>query len=236
MIFSNHGNAETQVIRYGIPSEGYPPYEMGGERGLHGIVGDAFLEFAEQAGLKIKLVKAPRKRIRVLMDRGEIDVITGAIEWEDKADDYVWSRGIILVSDNIVMASDQASPAKNAKDLTGHSVVVMQDYMYPSLDKLIKSGDIKTHETDKFENLLRMVERKRVDFGIVDENVARWVIRDRGLDFEKPLRFVTPGFDEVQFRVIMLSKKWQPWVSKLDAAIAKFKRTDRWQEILQRYR
>ncbi len=81
-----------------------------------------------------------------------------------------------------------------------------------------------------------MVDYKRVDYGIVDENVAKWVMRERNLKFDPPLYFATPGFDEVEYRIVLISQKWAPFVHKFNEALAKFKTGGGLHEILDRYR
>ncbi|MBT4020315.1 MAG: transporter substrate-binding domain-containing protein [Alphaproteobacteria bacterium] len=228
--------AEELPLRFGIPTEEYPPYLVKGDDGTLGIVGDAFSEIAKMSGIRITEVNLPRKRLRKMMAKGKLDAIFSAIEWEDDVSRYVWTNGIILVSDNIVMRADSNLRVRQTADLKGKSIVVRADYKYPSLDPLITNGEVTSHKANKFENLLRMVERKHVDLGIIDQNVAKWIIRKEGLKFSAPLRFVSPGFDEVQYRVILLSKKWLPQVDAFNEALAKLKHSERWQEILNQYR
>jgi polar amino acid transport system substrate-binding protein len=228
--------ADIAPLRFGIPTEEYPPYLIKGDNGSLGIVGDAFAEIAKMSGVKIKEINLPRKRLRKMMAKGELDALLSAVEWEKDVSNYVWTNGIILVSDNIVMRSDNKLPVKQVADLKGTSIAVKEGYKYPSLDPLITDGEITSHNAKKFENLLRMVERKHVDFGIIDENVAKWIIREEGLKFSSPLRFVSPGIDEVKYRIILLSKEWLPQVKVFNEALVKLKHSARWAEILDRYR
>jgi ABC-type amino acid transport substrate-binding protein len=232
----NSSAAAENLIRFGLPTDEYPPYLMKGPEGQLGIVGDAVTEIAKSTGFKLKIINLPSKRLRMMMAKGELDAIASATEWEADVSNYIWTRGIILVSDNIVLRTDQSSIAKNAADLKGKTVAVKSGLMYPSLDKMIADGDIISHSTKKFESLLRMIGRKHVEYGILDQNVAKWIIRKNRLTFSKPLRFISPGFDEVKYRIILRSKEWTPFLATFNKAIAKLKASDRWQAILNDYR
>ena len=120
--------------------------------------------------------------------------------------------------------------------LRGKSIVLMRGYIYPSLESMIKDKAILIARAPKFESLFRMIVSQRVDYGVLDQYVAKWVIRENNMAFAQSLHFITPGFDEVDFRILMFSKKWAPFVGKFNLALAKFKSTGGFQKILDKYR
>ena len=228
--------SQERPIRFGIPDLGYPPYLMSPAGDLHGIVGDTFVEIARSLGYQVQVVVQPEKRLRRDMKRGQIDAVANALEWEDDTAGMVWTEEIIRVSDNVVMNADQQENIANLDDLRGKIVVLMHGYTYPSLEEMIESGAINASRASRFESLLKMVDYKRVDYGIIDENVAKWVMREKSLKFDPPLYFVNPGFDEVAFRIILPSQKWAPFVRKFNEALAQFKASGRLENILNKYR
>lgn len=236
LIIPGPGYSQERPIRFGIAEAGYPPYLMSADGGLRGIVGDTFMEIANAIGYQVEVVILPAKRLKRNMMRGEIDARAAALEWEGGIAGYVWTDGIIRVSDNVVMAADGMTNFASLDDLRGKTVVLRLGYTYPSLEEMIESGAINSSRTNRFENILKMVDRKRVDFGIADETVAKWVIRDQNLKFEPPQFFATPGFDEVGFRIILASEKWAPFVHEFNEALAKFKMSGGLQKILDKYR
>jgi polar amino acid transport system substrate-binding protein len=170
------------------------------------------------------------------MTRGKLDAVANALEWESDTTGWVWTEGIIRVSDNVVMTADRRAVIANLDELSGKLVVLMHGYTYPSLEEMIESGAIKSSRANRFESLLKMVEYKRVDYGIIDMNVAKWVMREKNLVFDPPLFFATPGFDEVEFRIILGSEKWAPFVRKFNEALAQFKLSGELEKILDKYR
>lgn len=230
------GHSQEPVIRFGIFEEGYPPYSIGASGDLRGIVGDTFLEIASAIGYQVEVVIHPEKRVRRDMKMGKIDAIANALEWESDTAGLVWTEGIIRVSDNVVMTADRQENIANLDKLKGKTVAIMDSYTYPSLEEMIESGELVSSRANRLESVLKMVEYKRVDYGIIDENVAKWVMRENNLKFDPPLYFATPGFDEVAFRIILRSQEWAPFVSKFNEALAEFESSGGLQKILNKYR
>jgi len=134
------------------------------------------------------------------------------------------------------MTADRQENLTAGTQLKGMHVATRLGYVYPSLENMFTAGTIIQHKTRSFESLLKMVSLKRVDYGIIDVNVANWVIRKQGLKFSPPLYFMKPGFDEVEFRIILFSKKWNPFVKQFNVALSKFKASNEWQKIINKYR
>ena len=236
LVVPGTSHSQERLIRFGIPDVGYPPYLMSAADDLHGIVGDIFVEIADALGYQVEVVIQPVKRLRREMNRGKLDAVANALEWESDTTGLVWTEEIIRVSDNVVMTADRQAGIANLDELRGKNVVLMRGYTYPSLEEMIESGAFQSSRADRFESLLRMVEYKRVDYGILDENVAKWVIREHDLKFGLPLFFATPGFDEVGYRIILVSKKWAPFVQKFNEALAQFIVNGELEKILDKYR
>ena len=134
--------AGERTIRFGISSKGYPPYLMNKGKSLHGIVGDAFVTISQSIGFKLELIIVPEKRLNYMAERGGLDAIASANEWETYAKEFSWTDGIIKVSDNVVMTTDHKSTAVAVDDLMGKHVALMLGYTYPSLEKPIQDGAI----------------------------------------------------------------------------------------------
>ena len=233
---SSADNSNQNTIRFGMAAAEYPPYLIYKDESLRGIVGDTFFKISESMGFKINLTVLPRKRLQYKIKNGEIDAYATALEWVKYTSDHIWTDGIIRVSDNVIMVKDHRTSITNARKLAGKNIAVMSGYKYPSLDKMIKDGTVKAIQANRFESLLRMVEFLRVDYGILDKNVANWTIQKQNLIFKKPLHIATPGFDAVEFRIVMFSQKWAPVVQKFNKALAKFKSSNGWSKLLDKYR
>ncbi len=226
-----------RLIRFGIPVTDYPPYVMRQGNGLSGIVGDVFAAITKSLGYEFELVVLPEKRLDYSAKKGELDAIPTALEWENDTTGYLWTAGIITVSDSVVMTKDRQVNITAADDLNGMSAVLMLGFTYPSFETMAKSGAIRTSRVQNFDSLLHMVDRNRVDFGIIDQNVADWVIRDQNLKFAQGLHFSVSKFDAVDMRIVLYpTKDWTQFVNEFNAALAKFKASSAWEDILTKYR
>lgn len=236
LVIPGLGHSQDRPIRFGIFEEGYPPYLIGTDGDLHGIIADTFVEIANAIGYQVELVIQPEKRIRRDMKRGKIDALASALEWENDTAGWIWTEGIIRVSDNVVMTADRQAVIANLDELRGKVVGLMLTYTYPSLEKMIASGSFEVSRSNQLKSLLKMIGYKRVDYGVVDEIVAKWVIREQNLNFDPPLFFVTPGFDEVEYRIVMISHNWAPFVREFNKALTEFKANGGLEKIRNKYR
>lgn len=229
------GYTAEKVIRFGIAAEGYPPYMLTKEGGSLGIAGDVIWQISADLGYPIEVVIRPKKRLEHLIKVGEIDAIAEAPEWRNDTMDFVSTDGIIDVADHVVMTIDQQKNMITVDQLKSKHVASRLGFIYPSLELMFADGTIRRTTTQSFKSLLKMVAAKRVDYGIIDVNVANWVIRKHGLKLAPELYFSKPGFDEVAFRMILFSKKWAPFVKQFNEALSKFKASKEWQKLLNRY-
>jgi len=238
LLYPISGKAADTSIRFGIPEEEYPPYLMTGEDNLYGIIADTFLAISKSMGIKTKLTIAPIKRLRIQIKNGELDAFPAAPEWEKDAVHGIETDGIIQVSDNLVVRRDNNIPIEGPTDLKGMNLALMQGYTYPSLKNMIENGTFQSIWAKQFISLLRMVEYGRVNVGVLDKNVANWVIRKNNLKFKEPIRFIEPGFDKVAYRIIFFPKndKWMSFIKKFNHELKKFKKSPGWQKTLNHYR
>ena len=229
--------ASERIIRFGIPEEGYPPYLMHVDEDINGIVGDVFVEIAKSLGYKADVVVLPEKRLLHQASLGKLDAVASALEWEDDTRTKFWTNGIISISDNLVTTKARRLNGNDLAALKGKHIALMHGYTYPSLENALKNGDLHPTRVKRFDSLLRMVDRGRVDYGILDQNVAKWVMREQDLKFAHGLHFVEPGFDEVQCRIILYpTKDWSSFVQEFNIALGALKAKGTWKKILDRYR
>ena len=237
--------AEERLIRLGMSESGYPPYLMPKGDAFFGIVGDAIKAVAKTINYRVEMIVLPKKRLQEEIKKGHVDAVAGAIEWRHDPADTIWTDSIIQVSDNVVMTRatmpDQAkatsAPRFASQELAGKTIAVMHGYRYPSLEKMIADGTISVTRVHRFSSLLQMVQGNRADYGILDQNVAKWVIRTKKLKFTPALAFAAPGFDEVAFLAILFpTRDWAPFVKEFNKALKQYKSSAAWKALLDEYR
>ena len=196
VLFTQFGFAPTshsgEAIRFGISEHNYPPYMMSAKEGQFGIGGDTFVAVSKSIGHHVNIVVLPQKRIRFRGKKGELDATANALEWEIDTTGMIWSNGIIRVSDNVVMIKGRRAEIITPNQLRGKSIVLMRGYIYPSLESMIKDKVITIARAPKFESLFRMIVSQRVDYGVLDQYVAKWVIRENNMAFAPGPAFCHP--------------------------------------------
>lgn len=228
--------SETKRIRLGLFDHEYPPYLMAPQNGRQGIVGDAFVEISKILGYKTTIIVLPKKRAQLELENGTIDAIASALEWKEHTPGSIWSNEIIKVSDNVVMLETKQNKVQLPDHLIGKEIALMEGFTYPALETFIQDGSITTSRMNSHANLLRMVDKGRVDFGILDENVAKWSVREEKLNFENALSYSRHGFDEVGYRLIMNSEQWRSFINQFNKALSKMKSDGSLDRILDKYR
>ena len=136
-------HAEEKHIRFAMSTSDYPPYQVIHEDGAYGIVVDAILRVSKSIGYSVTVSVLPVKRLRQDLQEGRIDAVANALEWWKVTPDAVWSSGIMRVADNVVMVKGHPQNITATRDLVGKHVGLMKDYVYPSLEPMIKEGSIK---------------------------------------------------------------------------------------------
>ena len=154
LLGASASRADDNVIRFGVPDVGYPPYVMTTSGGSYGSIGDIFVEISHAIGFKVEVISLPEKRLRLYFESGKLNAIAGALEWEPDTSGYLWTKGVIQVSDNLVMLEEKNIDTASIEVPQGKSVTLKRGYQYPSLEKSIKSGLSTTHSAAMFNGKL----------------------------------------------------------------------------------
>jgi polar amino acid transport system substrate-binding protein len=229
--------ANGKNITFAFPEAGYPPYVMHGENGQHGVLYDIFEAVSGRLGYTISKLQLPEKRVTREQMTGNVDASPSALPWVEDPDKFVWTDPILITQDNLVFRKDAPISDINSDQLTGQSLTTIKDFRYPSLEPLFVDGKIQRIDTRSIKTMLKIVAMKRTRAGVLDRIVGKWTMRDSDLGFDKNLlEFSDEGFDPVGYRVrLTRTKDWGVFLKSFDSELKKFKKTDRYLEILSRY-
>lgn len=231
--------AQPKPIVFAAPKAGWPPFIIvsGTPPRATGIMPDVFRAACARAGYAADFQFFPEKRAQMLLAQGLVDAYPKSPEWMDEPSDYLWSDPVQEVGDIIVYRRAEPVRLSSIKDLIGKSIGTMHGYVYPTLDRLIESGAIRTYTATCTKHLLLMLARKHVDGIVTPRHVAEWIIRnDPELDSavfafsEKPVDSAPYGFAFVR------GKGWEPFIETLNHELAAMRRDGRLKAILNKYR
>lgn len=143
----------------------------------------AYLNRLKIEGLDFKLNTMPTKRLRLLLDSGQLDgiVIGMTPEWFDDAAQrkYLWTQpffrdAFVLVSKSIQpIFTGQLTPGRVLK------IGVTRGYVYPGIDEWIDQHKMLWDEALTEEGNLHKLMRDRIDAVVVSESVLRFYVKGK---------------------------------------------------------
>lgn len=222
---------KTIVMEMG-KEEGYPPYQFFDKGQPKGIMYDVLEVIAKKEGYAIIGRSFPKKRHELMIERGELDVVPNAKEWIDKSEDYLFSEPVIKARDLVFSLKGNPIVFTKIEDLFGKLAIGILGYSYPPLTKYFETGAILRHDTVDESQLIHMLFKYRGDFGIINELVGKWLIRQNGWQGEFLLSKRDVGSFEYRY---MFSKQWESFMPKLSRHLQAMKSDGRLKKIIEQY-
>lgn len=222
---------KTIVLEMGMGA-GFPPYQFM-EKGIpKGIMYDVLEHIAQKEGYHVRGKGFPKKRHELMMERGELDAIPNAKEWIDRPEKYLFSNTVVKARDVVFSLRTNPLSFRKIDDLFGKQGIGILGYSYPPLSKYFEDGIILRHDTTNEIQLLQMLQKYRADFGIVNEVVGKWLIKQHDWQGQFLISQEDVGFFNYRY---MFSRKWEPFVKRLNTHLEKMKKNGELDTLLQNY-
>lgn len=140
---------------------------------LTGIYPDLFREIMRRAEIPVKLIPTPKLRVRRYFETGK-SVLSCCDNpaWRRRPMELtvqLFSDPFYRTNDIFVFPADIAKPIKNLRELSGLQVATVRGYGYQGEEWFGERIDFADEK-----NILRAVSAKRIDIGIVNEDVVRY--------------------------------------------------------------
>lgn len=228
---------EPRQLVFSCNEAGWPPYLIvGPDQTCNGIMADILREAARGLGVSVTTRTFPEKRNLLMLRQGEVDVYCKAPEWVAEPEALLWSAPV-LPSRDVLVAPADGPPVEGPEDLVGLRLGTVLGYAYPALDAALESGRITRDDAPGTVSQLRKLLRGRTDAAVVNELVARWVLRGLREPGADALRFSGREVGLAWLRYAFTrARDWEPLVARLDAEIARMRADGRIQAILDAYR
>lgn len=227
-----HAQDNKNTLTLDIYESTYPPFFFQDQdQNTKGIIFDVIREIADELGTQIKVTKTPRKRLENFVESGKIDAVPLAKEWSINPDKFIFSQALIEAKDVIMVRKDYSLVVHSTKDLKGYVGTVF-GYQYPSLNPLFNTNQIvRIDARGGTEDLLVLLINKRVDKVIINEYVAKWMIKNGK---NKSFKFLNPIVDSVGFTVLF-NKKHATYVEKFNQELGKLKESGFIAKTIKKY-
>jgi len=189
-VLAQQGTETVEALTVTVGANHAPPYRIieGGER--TGLYVDIFEEIAERLGWKVHYREAPFRRVLRMVQQGEVEVMLGPLETQERAELMEFVAPAFPPERRLFFYLSQDHRIERYDDLYGRAIGVLEGASYfPRFDndeKLLKEP------APRYENLMLMMQKGRVDVVVAPELAGLYVIEKLGLDFEASPFFV-PG-------------------------------------------
>lgn len=159
--------ASSQVLRFSVSTSwGMPFGQFENEEITGGLIYDLALAISDKNKLRPQFVLLPCNRIDSGAQNKEFDIRCYVTpEWVMDKNSYLWSDPLFEISD-IVVGHINVPPMKKLTDLNGKKIGTVLGYIYPALEKGIKSGSIEREDAENQKSVLQKLAHARTNYAI----------------------------------------------------------------------
>ena len=188
--WAQQGTETVEPLTITVGANHAPPYRIlqGGER--TGLYVEIFEEIAERLGWEVHYREAPFRRVLRMVQQGEVDVMLGPLETEERSELIEFVAPAFPPERRLFFYLNKEHRIDRYADLYGRAIGVLEGASYfPRFDD---DEDLLKEPAPRYENLMLMLQKGRVDVVIAPELVGLYTVEKLGLDVEVSPFFV-PG-------------------------------------------
>lgn len=227
-VFAKGAETEKQkVINIPFYDSHRPPLIYVGEN-YAGIHAEIFMKVLTGAGIKFNFQPTPHKRRRLLFEAGEVTVdCCSNPEWRQRPKEselQLFSDAIDVSADHYIFNESKQFDIKSYSDLKSNVVGLIRGFSYSGSENFGHIVNIKTEE-----QLLEMLNLKRIDVAIVNKQVAEYYIKKKQLNL-----VIGPLHDEKTLH-IRINKLNEELLPKLNSVINQIIQSGERDKLINKY-
>lgn len=226
---------QAQVLRVAISADDYPPFYYQQGETLNGFSVEVLQHVVAELGLVLQWQRLPWSRVVQHVASGKADVITVFYKTEARAMQFYYSNESYL-RDPIVLLCAQPCQVQydgNLASVAQQPVAVVRDFSYgPLLDQ---AGFSRVAVVESDPMLFKLLSNRRLTLGIASLITARHASELQLEDGN--VQVLYPALDNVDiyFAFSKQSSVTPELVSLFDSALARYKHSAAYQDLLKRY-
>ena len=189
-VWAQQGTETVAPLTVTVGANHAPPYRIldGGEPA--GLYIDIFEEIAERLGWEVIYREAPFRRVLRMVQQGQVDVMLGPLATDEREEMMAFVAPAFPPERRLFFYMDEQHRIDRYADLYGRAIGVLEGATYfPRFDN---DQELLKEHAPRYENLMLMMQKGRVDVVIAPELVGRYTVRTLGLDVRISPFFV-PG-------------------------------------------
>ena len=208
-----------------------PPYrDLEGEA-PSGLYIDIFLALAERLGWQAEFREAPFRRALKMAEDGEVDILLGPQRTDARSRFLAFVDPLFPPEPKLFFYLSPDHEVRRYEDLAGKRIGVLDKASYfPEFDK---DDSLIKEPAPRYENLMLMLEKDRVDVVIAPELIGVDASRSTGVN-ARVAPYRVPGSES--FLVISRQSPLIEQTDRIHQAVAELKDSGVIQELMAQYR
>lgn len=197
-----------------------------------GIIIELAQAILKEAKINHSWVILPRNRTEEKFLNGEIDLrVFLNPTWTSKPEEHEWSD-VIFEDKNVVVQASKKNKVKNYEAIKGKKMGAVLGYYYPQLDAFFNSGDLVRVNAETQNALLMMLDNQKIEYGVTSIFAAKYFLKKKS----KNKLLGLSQIDVSVYPIHIAARKGETeTIKKINAAIAKLKKSKKIDHILKKY-
>lgn len=183
-----------------------------------------------------KAIYVPRKRLDVMVLRENFDGLVVGVSpawFKDKEEKkFLWTQGFFSDRDEFVSLTSSPFEYSDSESLKGKVIGSVAGYYYFGVNEGVRNGDIQRVNTVGELEVLKLIEKQRVDVGLVSNSVFKY-LRKAGV-VNNVFHFSKQPHDEFLRRAFTTPNN-SAVHKEVVAAFARLEKSGKLQETIEQY-
>ncbi|WP_286714122.1 transporter substrate-binding domain-containing protein [Marinobacter sp. tcs-11] len=180
LVLSQQGTETVEPLTVTVGVDHSPPYRIIEPSRKTGLYLDIFEEIADRLGWRVEYREAPFRRVLLLMRRGEVDVMLGPLRTEEREEFMTFVAPAFPPERRLFFYLNEQNRIERYSDLQGKTIGILEGARY--FTRFDRDQALKKESAAHYENLMKMLQRGRVDVVVAPELVGQYTLRALGID------------------------------------------------------
>ncbi|PHQ25833.1 ABC transporter substrate-binding protein [Marinobacter guineae] len=187
---AQQGTETVAALTVTVGANHAPPYRIIEDGERTGLYVEIFEEIADRLGWKVHYREAPFRRVLRMVQEGQVDVMLGPVETDERAELMEFVAPAFPPERRLFFYLNNEHKIERYSDLYGRAVGVLEGASY--FQRFDNDEKLLKEPAPRYENLMLMMQKGRVDVVIAPELVGLYVIDKLGVQADISPFFV-PG-------------------------------------------
>src|SRR5690606_38955683 len=189
-LWAQQGTETVEPLTVIVGVDHAPPYRILESTRETGLYLEIFEEIADRLGWQVRYREAPFRRVLLMLQRGEVDIMLGPVRTGAREDYMAFVAPAFPPERRLFFYLDEQHQITRYSDLYGKTLVVLEGASY--FTRFDHDPDLVKESAPHYENLMRMMDKGRVDVVIAPELVGLYTVSKLNLPAQVSPFFV-PG-------------------------------------------